>query len=430
MALEDKNKNLPATIDGEVKKAHEAVAITPKSGESLTLLGRKMYNIMLHHAQKQGATKPRYRVALKEITTTAEFDSHDTGLIKRYLKQMAATTVEWYSSGDKGRSWEVTSLISSAKLEEEHGIVYISWAYDESIKSRLLAPEMYARISLQLQSQFRSASALALYEIGQRYADNPGKVTMRNQWEWWRPVLTGTPDAQSNTYLEYKYFKRDVIKPSLRELNAVADIKMELIEHKNGRKVTDLQFSVERNLQSGLPLEDMNLLDMTLLSRVMALGITQKEAESIYSKTDEAILRATVDNTEARLKRNPPVSSAAAYFKDAIKKGYIKPAKAALPKPGEKPEAKDNRNRMMQALISKRRIDAEVMFNEMDNGAQQSSISKWLKEAPETVRKNYAEKKLSHKIASVNFYTWLSLSTWGEPTESDLLDFILNNQQD
>lgn len=415
-------------IDGEVKKAHEAVAITPKSGESLTLLGRKMYNIMLHHAQKQGAEKSRYRVALKEMTTTAEFDSNDTGLIKRYLKQMAATTVEWYSNSDKGRSWEVTSLISSARLEEDHGIVYISWAYDESIKARLLAPEMYARISLQLQSQFRSASALALYEIGQRYADNPGHVTMRSNWEWWRPVLTGTPDAQSNTYLEYKYFKRDVINTSLKELNAVADIKMELIEHKNGRKVIDIQFSVERNKQSELPLEDLNVLDMNLLSRIMSLGLTQKEAESIYSKIDEAILRATVENTEARLKRQPPLASAAAYFKDAIKKGYIKPTKPKAPIALPKSNAEENKRLKMKELIDKRRKDAEAMFNEMGMPKQQSTLAAWLQQAPANVKKTYETKELDSKIVSVNFYTWLSLSTWGEPTGEDLLEFILNNQ--
>jgi len=424
---EDNKKQLPVMTDGEVKKAHEAVAITPKSGESLTLLGRKMYNIMLHHAQKQGAEKSRYRVALKDMTTIAEFDSHDTALIKRYLKQMAATTVEWYSNSDKGRSWEVTSLISSARLEEDHNVVYISWAYDESIKARLLAPEMYARISLALQSQFRSASALALYEIGQRYADNPGGVTMRNPWEWWRPVLTGTPDAQSNTYLEYKYFKRDVINTSLKELNAIADIRMELIEHKNGRKVIDIQFSVERNHQSELPLEDLNVLDMNLLSRIMALGLTQKEAEGYYAKNDESILRATVENTEARLKRQPPIASAAAYFKDAIKKGYIKAVVKSKAPALPKTNVDENKRIKMKELVDKRRNDAEAMFNEMPMSKQQSTLLAWLEQAPANVKKTYETKELDSKIVSVNFYSWLSISTWGEPTGEDLLEFILNS---
>ena len=425
------SQNLPITVEQEVKKAHEAVAITPKSGESLTLLGRKMYNIMLHHAQQQGAAKTRYRVPLKEITTVAEFDSHDTQLIKRYLKQMAATTVEWYSSGDKGRSWEVTSLISSAKLEEDGGIMYIHWSYDESIKARLLAPEMYARISLQLQSQFRSASALALYEIGQRYADNPGHVTMRNPWEWWRPVLTGTPDAQSNTYLEYKYFKRDVIKSSMREVNAVADIIMDLVEHKIGRKVIDIQFSVERKAQVGLPLEDLNILDMTLLTRVMSFGLSQKEAENLYSKMDEASLRATVEATEARLKRNPPVASPAAYFKDAVKKGYVKPSimqQAPAPKlAGKKPQR--SKEKHLEEQIAQRRHDAQAMFVEMEQGDQRTKINLWLPTAPAAVQKSYSLKGLEGKMTQINFFSWLSQNAWGEPTESDLLDYMLSKQE-
>jgi hypothetical protein len=33
------------------------------------------------------------------------------------------------------------------------------------------------------------------------------------------------------------------------------------------------------------------------------------------------------------------------------------------------------------------------------------------------------------KMASTNFFRWVVLDTWGQPTAADLLEFLLNGQQ-
>ena len=36
--------------------------------------------------------------------------------------------------------------------------------------------------------------------------------TSRQAWAWWRPVLSGKPETDKQRQLEYRFFKRDVLK--------------------------------------------------------------------------------------------------------------------------------------------------------------------------------------------------------------------------
>ena len=95
----------------------------------------------------------------------------------------------------EGAKWAVSALIAHAQLVNEKGEVFMEWSYAVNIKQEILDPQRYARISLAFQAEFRSMPGLALYEICSRYVDNPGGVTARQHWTWWRPVLTGAPES-------------------------------------------------------------------------------------------------------------------------------------------------------------------------------------------------------------------------------------------
>lgn len=85
---------------------------------------------------------------------------------------------------------------------------------------------------------------MALYGICSRYI-GVGQ-TARKAWGWWRPVLLGRFDHERLQKLEYRIFKRDSLRPAVAEINAVADIEIEMLEFKSGRFVSDLQFTVRK----------------------------------------------------------------------------------------------------------------------------------------------------------------------------------------
>lgn len=325
----------------ELRKAQEAIAILPKSGR-ITLLTRKFFSVLLHAAQEDGH-QAIYRRKLSEVLGMASFDSHNTEVAKEQLRTMTGIQVEWNSVGPKERRWGISSLLAEVEIVERERNLWIEWSYGEKIRAKLLDPETYARISLQAYSRLRSSASAALYEICVRYVTNPSGLTNRAPWQWWRPRLTGNPeDAIEET--EYKFFKRDVLKPAIAEVNGLADIVVELIEHKAGRKVADIQFRVDRVKQAQLEMADTNLVDAALMERLVSeIGMTKEEAAKVYSTHDEAFLKASIELTLQRDgdKKLPPLQSRAAYFRSAIRGKYAtampKPEKA-LPKPTPKPE--------------------------------------------------------------------------------------------
>ncbi len=324
-----KNDALP-----ELKKAQEAIAILPKSGR-ITLLTRRLFNSLLQLAQEDGELK-MYRRRLSKVMFNASFDSNNTEIVKEQLRRMASIQVEWNSTSGVGeRRWGVSNLLADAEIIEERGAVWIEWSYSEKVRSKLLDPEIYARISLQAYSQIRSSASAALYEICVRYVTNPSNLTMRAPWQWWRPRLTGNPEDAVET-TEYKFFKRDVLKPSMVEVNRLADICVELVEHKEGRRVTEIQFRVKKVSQGHLHLPDPNLVNTEIIKRLVdEMGLTPEEAAKIYSDHEEPLLLSTINLVRERGQDRslPELKSVAAFFKNAIRGKYATSKKPALVAP-------------------------------------------------------------------------------------------------
>ena len=220
-----------------LRKPVNTLAIVPKS-EKITVTARKIYNVMLQYAQKQGVEKDSYRARLADIATGIDFRSNNTELIKKYFRQMATTGVEWQSPTiGEGARWSISALIAHAELIQHGNELVLEWSYAPNIKQELLDPQRFAKMSLQVLATLNTMASVVLYEICCRYVDNPSGLTARQSWAWWRPVLTGAPDSPTSAYQEYKIFNRDVVKKAVKKVNEVTDLEIDLIEHKMGRSV-------------------------------------------------------------------------------------------------------------------------------------------------------------------------------------------------
>ena len=225
-----------------LRKPVNTLAIVPKS-HKITSLGRKSYNVLLHEAQEQGLENDVFRMPLERIVRNVGFDSNDQELIKKHLRAMVSTTVEWQSpTTGEGLSWNISGLLAHAKLSKVRGQVWVEWSYAINLKQELLEPTVFARLSLQIISTLRSHAGIALYEICSRYK-GIGR-TSRQAWQWWRPVLSGRPESEQTARLEYRIFKRDTLKPAIAEVCALTDIDIELVEHRQGRFIGELQFLI------------------------------------------------------------------------------------------------------------------------------------------------------------------------------------------
>jgi hypothetical protein len=424
----------------EFRKTNEAIGLRVSEGR-LSLLSRKIFNVMVYHAQRirnKGENAPidsevaknYYWIPLSELARDAAYDSRDTELFKEQVQELQNIRI----FSEDAIQWTSERLVSSVKLvnprglKKQGGMLWFGFAFPPEVESMVMAPGSYTKLSVYYQALLRSGASLALYEICRRYATNPSRVTNRAEWEWWYGALTGNPVSENIP--EYKYFKRDVLKYAITEINMVTDINVELIEHKQGRRVASLQFKVVPAQQESLALSAPPVIDGELVQRMMTLGLSQEDACNLLATTEDGKLRATLELTETRLK-NPKaakVSSPAGYFKQALRDGYASNtdiARKNLQKIEPRPSVEASINAIRERYFVERAKEALGMYGEFDSNEQ----AEWLERF-----KNSAEAKgmnltrgLSTPSARAAFSMWFAQQQWPEPTDTDLLAFAAVN---
>lgn len=445
----DEEENLPRRPrrpsppeEQSVAKANEAIAIRPKRGR-LTLLSRRIYNALLYHSQLQGVDEPVYKLALSELIGDARFNSNNTELLKSHLRDMQATTIEWSTSSATLKRWVSSQLLGTVTIEEQGRgrPCMVTWRYPDEIRERLVKPHQYTRVLLEMSSQMRSYSAAVLYEIGARYLTSPGRLSMREDVVWWAAVLTGRSDIKE---VDYRFLKRDVINKAIGEIDALCDeFSIELVEHKRGRKIEEIQFRVvpkkqQRLGELGAP--NRNVFDLELVGRLISLGLKQEDAQDLYAVTDEGQLRATLEHVDQRMRNAamPQLKSPAAYFKDALKKGYagmmtqpvggLPPAALVVATPV--PTHPEKLRRIRELWELDRMTQAREMYGEMLDEMKIEYADRFedelLDKIAPPIARAWRKDGPASRLASSTFYKWLAQVTWPEePSDSVLLQFAL-----
>lgn len=283
-----------------LKKPVNTLAIVPQN-RKITALGRKAYNVMLSIAQTQGVEKESYRAPLAEIVSGIDYGSNDLELIKKHLRAMASTIVEWNSpTTGEGTQWTVCPLISHATIVKERNQNFLEWGYAQPLRSELLSPAVFSKLSIGMLSQMHTHAGIVLYEICTRYK-NVGR-TARQNWRWWLPVLTGQPNSERLAKTEYRFFKRDTIKPAIAEVCFITDIEIELVEYKDGKSIADVQFYVRHKAQTPLPLKNPpKPVDLSIIKKAYDLGINEDRAEELIAKHGEEDMKQGLIELQSRM---------------------------------------------------------------------------------------------------------------------------------
>ena len=430
-----------------VRKHVNTIALMP-TDRRIGLLTRKLFNVMLRLAQQQGDTDT-YTAPLRELIQLARFDSKDYQLLKRTLRQMISTVVEWQSptEGEFAR-WEACGLVAGVALSKPAsagGAVILEWSYAPQIRTQLMSPDRYARLSLELMTRLKSHTALALYEICARYIDNPSHLTAKQPWRWWKPVLTGQPDpATAGAKAEYRYFKRDVLLPAIAEVNALTDIVVSgpiEVKGPDNKTITTIQFEVQRRAPMGEGVKPArvggapDLVDLPVLGYAIRSGLSQAEAERLLEQHDGIRLRAAIDQLVAR--QNAPGAATLKPIGQPARwvAAVLEREARATPPAGQwnarrigQGVAPSREARWREEWVKRRYRDAREMFLEHDPSAQ----AEWLARYRESLlaQRSVLLKRLDrdgweHPMVRADFLRHFGQTMigeqWDQPTAEDLL---------
>lgn len=327
----DKQTNTPRPGENAVvRRPNPTIAMNPKVG-TLTPVGRRLFASLLYFSQQDGP-REKYIRPLELVAGYADFTWASNAQLKKMLAKVQAVQVEWNTEDKTNDKWTVASMIGHITLvisKENPDDKWIEWSLPQPVRDELLGPVVYTKILLNVIGRMRAGASIGLYDICAQYKTSPGRKTMRKPWEWWRPRLTGNPDKEkkkSEYSQEYKYFKRDVLTPAINEINEldIADLRVELIEHKRGNQVVDIQFEVTPIEKPKAFLVENPVADKDLLNAMLNVGVAEPLARQHLKNYDHALIRETVVLLKKRAASptREKLESPGAYFTKALQGGY------------------------------------------------------------------------------------------------------------
>ncbi|MEP4053434.1 MAG: replication initiation protein [Litorimonas sp.] len=283
----------------------------------LSLLQRKLSNVLLLNAYDELLTQTEHEIDEKTLCVMLGYDSNDRKPLKESLKALASVHAEWNILGDNQEEveWGVSSLLSHAILSRGK----CRYGYSPALAEKLYNPDIYASINMAIQRKFRSKHALALYENCYRFK------TVRSTG-WWKLKtfrrLMGVDD--SDYYRQFKHLNAKVIKPTVKEINAVSDIQITPEFKRSGRSITEIRFLIGANPQ--LPLLDIDddraVKGTTVYQRLVASGISHKLAESWIAQHGEDYCAAKLDIVDTQKASGAKIVSVSGFLSAAIKEDY------------------------------------------------------------------------------------------------------------
>ncbi|MGB0661757.1 MAG: replication initiation protein [Mangrovicoccus sp.] len=291
-----------------VKKHVAAIHVSGK----LTLLQRKLSNVLLLNAYDMLTTAPMHRIDASTLCLMIGYNSNDMETLKGALRGLAETVAEWDLLSENGeREWGVSSLLSYAKLKG--GVC--EYAYSPALAGKLSDPKVFALINLNIQRRFTSGHALALYE-------NCYRFVRTGSTGWWElDLFRRLMGVEESAYYQiYKNLNAKIIKPAVAEVNKTSNILLTPETRKQGRAVVAIRFLIKENPQLGLlDIDDGEAARQgAVYGRLRAQGVSDRLARQWIAEHGEVYVAEKL----AYVAGQGEVSSPARYLSAAIREDY------------------------------------------------------------------------------------------------------------
>ena len=292
-----------------VKKNVAAIHVSGK----LTLLQRKLSNVLLLNAYDHLVTRPKHQIDARTLCMMVGYNSNDMETLKASLRSLAETVAEWDMLGADGQQeWGVSALLSYAKLKG--GVC--EYAYSPALAEKLHDPKVFALINLNIQRRFTSGHALALYE-------NCYRFVRTGSTGWWPiDLFRRLMGVDGSAYYEsFKHLNAKVIKPAVKEVNKTSNILLEPEFRKMGRQVSEIRFKIRENPQLAmLDIDDGEAVRQGAVYRgLLAVGVSDRLARQWIAEHGEDYVAEKLTYLRGRDGVKSPVRYLSAALRDDYK---------------------------------------------------------------------------------------------------------------
>lgn len=306
---------------------------TVQIANKFSLIERKLINGIIWHSQRNRFESQEYSLPIAQVFQIVGLESsRNYDIVKDALRALTGTIIEWNFFGeDKNQEWGVCTFLSTGKITRGK----VKYRLNPEIVDKVRHPVLFAKIQLLIQSQFKKRHALVLYEffVDLLSRQKVEKIVIQEVSLEKLQKLLGTDGAKFMEQGNYKFFNRDVLKPSINEINNHSDIVVTYEPIREQRKVAAFTFTVERKPSYSLFLELMEADKATsqsappqpdddaLLERLTDKGVSLRKAQQLIETYDE---RQIADNLElvSQQQKKGRIKNLPAYLVKAIEEDY------------------------------------------------------------------------------------------------------------
>src|SRR6266436_5453871 len=252
---------------------------------NITLLQRRTWNALLFNAYNEMETEEVHHIALPRLAKLIGYERHDMDYLKGAAEAMVRCIVEWdVLDKDGSPDWGVTALLAQGGIHK--GI--FTYAYSPKLRQLLHNPRVYARLDLNLQKQFESKYALALWELCADYlgATRAYGETPFIELKKYRQLM----GIKEGGYPKFKEFNRCAVKEPVAEINRISDFQVSVDYQRERRKVTALKFKMRRvallpepNKEQGKLFPELDDLPL-VVGELKEAGIASPDAWEIWQQ--------------------------------------------------------------------------------------------------------------------------------------------------
>ena len=282
----------------------------------LNLVQRKVTNALLYNAYNELLTKETHEIEIRRLANIIGFHSNDLAQIKKALKTLLSTVIEWNILQESvGEVWNASTLLSGVSIS---GAV-CSYSYSPQLRELLYHPSRYVKLPMSVIMKFKSSYGLALYENCMRYIDL-GK-TKTFELSVFRKLM-GVADDK---YSLFRDFKRRVLDPAVNEVNTRSNIRITDVNLiRRGRAVQAVSFIVKKraptkNLGKSFDSRDQKFSNETMETLVRTMGLNPSDADRLIADYTANELKTAIDGVyKSRQFKNKEIKNLYSYIKKVL----------------------------------------------------------------------------------------------------------------
>jgi hypothetical protein len=346
----------------KIELIKHSAAIHIKATE-LSLVDRKIINILLKNAYSTIDTAPYHTITMAELRHSVGWKSKNHTSLKASLRRLLETKIEWnILRKDKKNEWAISTLLASARILGGK----CTYDYSYHLKQLLKNPNIYGKINLLTQNNFRSKYSLILWEYLSNYISKNDQEALGTDWiniKDYRDLM-GVTDGQYSTSKELNF---NLIQSPVKDINKLTDIEVEAKFQKNVRAITAVRFIIKKQNKT-LETQAIDGQDEkeTIKDKLLNFcKLSSASVDQILDKYDAEQLAANIKYIESEHKRGV-VKNISAYSVNAIKNDFRLSVEEQKPeKKEELKEIKTLRENLRKSFIH-HPLDYDIYLNGND----------------------------------------------------------------